>query len=351
MNLKKRVLLSAACLGYGLFGNSLTANANEPVDFSNQVTTASSYANVVAPGATSDEFVSFSDAAYCDDSCDSPSGCSSADDGLLGLGFVKKTSTCFDDFISPMTNPVYFEDPRSLSEVRFIFMNHNLPAGLGGNSVQVYAAQVRARLTERLSFIATKDGLIYTQSPILDSGFVDVAAGLKYNLYSDACAGQLLSAGFTYEIPMGSRKSLQGNGDGELNMFVTGGTRVGERAHWLSTSGLVQALDENASNSFMYWSNHFDYRLATKRPIYLFTELNWFNILSSGNAFSLPLEGGDLFNLGSPNITGNDIVTQGIGMKMKPKRNIETGIAYEFPLTERQGVLEDRLTLDLIIRY
>lgn len=72
--------------------------------------------------------------------------------------------------------------------------------------------------------------------------------------------------------------------------------------------------------------------------------------MSSGTAFG-PVEGGDLFNLGSAGVTGNDLVTQAVGAKLKPRRNTELGIAYEFPLTERKGLLEDRLTVDLIFRY
>lgn len=286
--------------------------------------------------------------AGCDGGCDS--ACGSKSDGLLGFGLIKQSERCFDDFISPMSNPVFFEDPRTLSEVRFIFLNHQLPVALGGNSVQVYAMQVRAALTERLSLIATKDGIINTQSPVLDSGFADVAAGLKYNLYRDPVAGRLLSAGMTFEIPAGSNRSLQGNGNGEFNFFATAGARVGERSHVISAMGLRVPGDENLENEIMYWSNHFDVQLGN-RPVYAFTEINWFHYLSSANAFPLPVEGGDLFNLGSPGVTGNDLVTQAVGLKAKPRRNIETGIAWEFPLTARQGLLDNRLTADLIIRF
>ena len=291
----------------------------------------------------------------CDTSCDS--GCNSGcdglggcDDGLLGYGLIKHSDSCFNDFISPMTNPVFFEDPRNLTEVRFIFLNHDLPGSLGGNSVQVYAMQVRAALTERLSLIATKDGFIYTQSPILDSGYADIAAGLKYNLYRDVCKGRLLSAGFTYEIPSGSNKSLQGNGNGELNLFVSGGTRIGDKAHWISTSGMREPMDTNLENRLFYFSNHLDRQLGD-RPLYAFTELNWYNYQSSGNAFPLSVEGGDLFNLGSPGITGNDLVTHAVGFKAKPRSNMELGIAWEYSMTKRDGLMDDRFTADWIIRY
>ena len=286
-------------------------------------------------------------ATGCDSGCDGLGGC---DDGLLGLGLIKRSDSCFDDFISPMTNPVFFEDPRTLSEVRFIFLNHDLPGSLGGNSVQVYAMQVRAALTERLSLIATKDGLIYTQSPVLDSGYADIAAGLKYNLYRDVCSGRLLSAGFTFEAPTGSNKSLQGNGNGELNLFISGGARLGSKSHWVTTSGMREPMDTNLENRLYYFSNHLDRQLGD-RPVYAFTELNWFNYQSSGNAFPLAVEGGDLFNLGSPGITGNDLVTHAVGFKAKPRRNMEVGLAWEYSLTKREGLLDDRLTADWIIRY
>jgi hypothetical protein len=283
----------------------------------------------------------------CDSGCD---GLGLGGAGLLGFGIIKPSDRSFDDFISPMSNPVFFEDPRNLTEVRFIFLHHTLPPVLGGNSVQVYAAQLRARLTERLSLIVTKDGLIYSQSPLIEPGFADVAAGLKYNLYRDAEAGRLLSVGAVYEIPMGSNRSLQGNGDGEFNFFVTSGMRLGERGHWVSASGLRAPVDTRAENRVSYWSNHFDYRLAN-RALYAFTEFNWFHWLSSGDAFPASIEGGDIFNLGSVNVTGNDIITQAVGMKAKPWSNVEAGVAYEFPLTERRGVLQDRLIVDLIFRY
>lgn len=269
---------------------------------------------------------------------------------LLGFGLVKRSDRSFDDFISPMTNPVFFEDPRTLTEARFIFIHHELPDFLGANSVQVYALQVRVALSKRLSLIATKDGLIYTQSPVLESGYADIAAGLKYNLFHRPEQGWLASVGFTYEAPSGSTKSLQGNGDGVLNVFSSFGMRLGSKAHLISTRGIRTPLDDSAENSVFYWSNHLDHQIGN-RPAYVFGELNWYNYLKSASAFPLPLEGGDLFNFGSPNVTGNDLVTGALGVKLKPKSNMELGVAWETPLTEREGILDHRFTMDWIVRY
>ncbi len=352
-----RWILSAgvviATLGKASAGQTLTENekllAPTVVQASCDVGTSCSSVCDGAPGCDSGicGCASGRDASCDNSGCDGLCGC---DDGLLGFGLIKHSDKCFNDFISPMTNPVFFEDPRTLSEVRFIFLNHNLPTSLGGNSVQVYAMQVRAAITERLSIIATKDGFIYTQSPVFDSGFADINAGLKYNLYRDVCKGRLLSIGGTFEAPTGSNKALQGNGNGELNLFVSGGTRIGEKAHWISASGLRQPMDTNLENSLFYFSNHLDRQIGD-RPLYAFTELNVYNYQASGTAFPLAVEGGDLFNLGSPNISGNNLVTNAVGLKAKPRANMETGIAYEYNLADRQGLMRDRLTVDWIIRY
>lgn len=96
-----------------------------------------------------------------------------------------------------------------------------------------------------------------------------------------------------------------------------------------------------------YWSNHLDRRMTNK--LYAFTELNWYNYMSSGTG--LPIAGGDLFNFGAPNMIGENIVTNAYGAKLKPNRNVEVGAAWEFPLTEFRGTLDNRLTADLIIRF
>ncbi|MCH5373225.1 MAG: hypothetical protein JJ992_04570, partial [Planctomycetes bacterium] len=97
-------------------------------------------------------------------------------------------------------------------------------------------------------------------------------------------------------------------------------------------------------------SNHFDQRLGN--AFYVFSEVNWYNWLSSGDTALLPtLEGLDLINRGAADVTGNDIVTGAIGLKYKPADRMEVGVAWEVPLTDRSDVLDNRLTVDLILRY
>ncbi|MCA9112433.1 MAG: hypothetical protein KDA52_20930, partial [Planctomycetaceae bacterium] len=99
-----------------------------------------------------------------------------------------------------------------------------------------------------------------------------------------------------------------------------------------------------------YWSNHVDHKFGNT-GFYLFGETNWYHWLQSGSAFPAPVEGLDLFNLGSVGVAGNDIVTGALGVKYKPTDNMEIGFAWEIPLTDRKDILQDRLTVDWIIRY
>jgi hypothetical protein len=277
-------------------------------------------------------------------------GCGACAPCRKRFGLILSTDTRFSDFISPISNPVFFEDPRSLTEARVIFLNQHTPPELGGDSFQVYAMQLRAALTERLSFIATKDGFIVSQSPLLDDGWADVAAGLKYGLWADPVSQTLLSVGLTYEMPVGSTRSLQGNGDGEFHLFLSGGAEIAENWHWISGTGFRLPSDSNEENQVWYWSNHLDRRLGNT-GLYALAELNWHHWLSEGDGFPLPIEGVDLVNLGSVGVEGNDVVTSAFGLAYKPGQLHELAIAYEFPLTDRRFILDNRLNVNLHLRY
>ncbi len=294
----------------------------------------------------------------CGDSCGE--GCGEQYNSLFGCAggcsltnmtsLIKKSDHCFDDFISPMTNPLFFEDPRTLTEARLIFANHKLPGTLGGHSAQLYAMQLRAAINEDVSIIATKDGFIVSDNPLLNDGWADISAGLKINVYKDVMSQTLLSVGATYEAPFGTPRSLQGNGDGEFHMFTTGGTKIFNDYHVLSGLGLRLPVDQNAESTSMYWSNHIDRRVGNSK-FYLLGECNWYHWLANGNAFPAAVSGLDLINLGSTSVDGTDVVTVAFGGKYKPNGNMELGIAWEVPASDRQDIMRDRLTVDWIIRY
>jgi len=286
----------------------------------------------------------------CGEGCESLFGnsCGSCLAGLTSL--LHKSDHCFDDFISPMTNPVNFEDPRTLTEARLIFVNHRVPAAVGGGTVQLYAMQLRAALNEDVSIIATKDGFFVSDNPIVSDGWANLAAGLKVNVFKDVAAQQIASVGTTFEIPLGSQSAYQGRGDGVFHMFATGGTQILDHYHLISATGFRLPVDQNAESTMMYWSNHLDRKLGNS-GFYLLGECNWYHWTVNGDSFPASVEGLDVINFGSRNVDGNSIVTGAIGVKYKPSGNTEIGVAWEAPLTDRQDILEHRLTVDWIIRY
>ena len=295
------------------------------------------------------QFASYgADSGGCDDSC-----CDDCCETKL-LGFIKPSDQCFVDFISPITNQYYFEDPRNLSELRFIFAHHVLPnrAPLVGGDAQLFVVHARAALTDRLSLIATKDGFLVTGADpvIVDDGWMDVSLGLKYNLYADPEAQQLVSAGIRYELPIGSPQTLQGNGDGVFDFFLTGGTAFGCYGHWISSAGFWIPADSQAESQAFYWSNHWDWQINGSR-VYALTEVNWYHWMRSGAGGVPGLEGLDVINLGSTGVAGNDIVTGAVGAKYKHSAYSELGFAWEVPLTDRRDIIDNRLTIDYILRY
>ncbi|MCA9240419.1 MAG: hypothetical protein KDA37_09475 [Planctomycetales bacterium] len=294
-----------------------------------------------------------SDCCGCDGCCDACGCCdccSCCDSGLLGLGLIKRSDHCFDNWISPITNPVFFEDPRTLTEARVIFLQHKVPGGAtAGGDVQLLAVQLRGAITERLSIIATKDGYAWSSNPVVQDGWADVALGLKYNLIRDTRNQVLVSTGVVYELPVGSTRTKQGNGDGEFHLFLTGGAQLCCDWHVLSAFGLRLPTNGFEEETSLYWSNHVDCHLG--HGFYALAEFNWYHWLEDGGNGIPGVSGGDLMNLGSTGIAGNNIVTGAFGVKYKPSGNYELGLAWENPLTQRRDLIENRLTLDLILRY
>jgi hypothetical protein len=271
-----------------------------------------------------------SDSLCCDSLCDG--GCDSvcAAGGFLSELSLRKSDHCFDDFISPMSNFVFFEDPRTLTELRPIFVHHNLPSRLGtlginGGETQLLAAQFRIALTERLSLIAVKDGYIWAQNEapldgLFNDGWADVTAGLKYNLVRDVETGTLMSIGGTYEIPLGDNRAFQSVGDGEFHLFTSYAKRLmSGDAHYMTTFGWRLPTDGDVQTESLHWSNHLDLRLT--KSVYAVAETVWWHWVGEASVpGSLPLGvgGQDLFNFPVNNVEGNNLVTQAVGMKYKP---------------------------------
>lgn len=280
--------------------------------------------------------------------CDEPADCDAGGHKCL-LGVFTPSDPCFSGFISPMTNPVHFEDPRTLTEARFIFLQQNVPAAVGGGDVRLFGLQIRGALTDRLSFVAAKNGFFTSSNTLIDDGWADRSVGLKYNLYRNSERQRLLSTGLAYEFPSGTGRTLQGNGDGVFHAYLTGGTQFRDCWHWISASGFRLPANTGEESQVWYWSNHVDRYLG--KGWYGLFEVNWYHWMRSGHNGINGVEGIDLWNFGSTGVAGLDLVTLAPGLKWKPTDLSEVGIAWEFPVGPRKFILQNRLTVDFIVRY
>lgn len=302
----------------------------------------------------------------CSAGCDGGCGCGCAGSScpLTGLfdtigsatsplGITLKSDRCFDRFIEPVTNSVFFEDPRSRTRLRFLFINQQVPQStpvLGDTDAQVFGLEATFALTERLSIIAQKDGWINIQSDGIghQDGWANLATGLKYVLIRDVENQFLLSGGFQYEWTNGSSEVFQGNGDGVWTPFLSVGKEFNCDTHFIGVTGFHLAAD-NADSSSWYYSLHVDHAITDK--LYGLIEMNGLHYIDDGTRLPADIEGGDLLNLGSTTAEGNYLMTMAFGGTYKINQNWETAAAYEIPLAGKGDIFDDRFTFTLSFIY
>jgi len=293
--------------------------------------------------------------------------------GLFGGGTGACESSCgrglfqsdhaFDGFISPVTNPFLFEDPRSLTEVRPIFLFQTAPSGnpgFRGGQMEFFGLQGRLALTERLSFVINKLGGVAIQPNDNTlgfedtTGFAEINLGPKYTFLRNEQTGTLAAGGLTFAIPTGSSKVFQDTGSLSLIPYLSFGQNFLRSSYgsfnFLSTTGYSFSVDDDRSD-FFYASLHLDYNIADANKIYPLIELNWTHYTKSGDVRNFGFEGRDLFNFGSRDVSGNDNLTLALGARYKFSECVQVGTGFEFPLVGRRDLLDFRWTADLIIRY
>jgi hypothetical protein len=274
----------------------------------------------------------------------------------------------------PISNPTLFDLALPGTNIHPIFIHQNLPSHVNttigdvpmGGDFQVYALQFEIALNERLSIVATKDGYVDLNPDgalwAEESGFANIAAGLKYAFLYDPASATVVSGTATFEIPTGNHSVFQGEGDGAVNLIVSG-LKLWERLQLAGAAGVHMELsDQLAHTSFV--SMHASYEV---HPLFIpLAELNWHHVLRPGDgnpnfgkqALGLvpavaTFEGSDLLNFGASNASDNrDLVTAAIGFRSRVAESVDLGFAYEVPLAnEHDGILEDRFTVDLVWKF
>jgi hypothetical protein len=272
----------------------------------------------------------------------------------------------FSRYVPPVTNPLFNETPFITTEVKPIYIYHDLPNDFitDGGNVNVVALQARLAITDRLGFIATSDGytwLDFNDNVSDDDGFNDIAAGLKYAVLSDPAAGRIFSVGARYTFPVGTLDAdgldLNGFGDGFVDVFATGAQLFG-KAQVQGSAGFQIAVSEK-NWSFFHGSLHGDYEILPG-----FFPLIEANIL-------VPVDGGNRLGVDDLNLTGTDIIdfgaddpetilTLAAGMRFRISDNMIFGAAFEKNVLENDidgtdgteaGVTNWRVTADVTIHF
>jgi len=220
-----------------------------------------------------------------------------------------------------------------------------------GGEVHVAALQARVALTDRLAFIATKDGFAW-HSPHLailpnESGYLNIAAGLKYALWQDRDKGRIVSGVLRFEVPIGSTHVFQGFSDGTVLPSLTAAWRFG-KAHLIADVGGQLPFRMSEQSTSVFYHVYADYSLL--RWLQPFFQISGQTFTSSGNGSlrvhlkgggTLPLgtaltalgapaqEGADVLNLGAPGISGTTQLALGGGIHVPLTKHVTWSTSYE----------------------
>ena len=284
-----------------------------------------------------------------------------------------------DGFIPPITMPYYFEEPFVTTGVSSYVLWHEFPddSAFAGGDTWVVAVQARVAITDRLAFIATKDGYAVIQpdgdSQLHDeNGFLDISGGFKYLLVSVPEKDFFLTPSLRIEAPVGQNKVFSGNGDGVAVPGISAAWGIAG-FHVLANLGARVPFANSQQTTSLFYNAQLDYALWTHFS--LFFSVNGLRYMASGNgklnvntkAFGgvhlttaqdvlypgvtdqLRWDANDVMNLGSEDVTGNNIVTLGVGGRVPINRHVSLGAAYEFPVTSRKDIFERRVTMNLLV--
>jgi len=280
-----------------------------------------------------------------------------------------------DGFVPPMMHPYLFEDPFITTGLSAWGIWHEFPGDsiLDGGHLWVAALQARLAITDRVAFIATKDGWV-DRNPGLhlleDSrGFADLAAGFKVALIDRPDIPFILTPSLRFETTTGSQDVVQGNGDGMLIPAVSAAWGRG-RFHVIGDVGMQIPLDPDAESTSVFYHLHLDY--AVHRFLVPFVEVGGFTYTDGGDGSNLvkirggdevpigvaqellgadPEEAYDYGSLGSKGMAGHTVVAGALGLRVPVNEHLVLGAAWEIPLSPSRDVLRQRASVNVTLEF
>ncbi len=268
----------------------------------------------------------------------------------------------FDTFASPVSNPFLFEDPRSLTEIKPLFLYQNIPGGtqfLNGGNMGFLGVQGRLAFTDRLSLVVHKfggQGLQPSGSSIFDgsTGFAEVWLGPKYTFLRDTENGAIMAGGLQFQIPIGDSSVAQNTGSLSLVPYFSYAQNF-LRSRSGSFNGIIGTGYSFSTNSqrsdYYYLSAHLDYDVMNKHRFYPLLEMNWlYNTTNGTSRPFFPFEGRDMINFGS-SARNTGLLTGAIGGRVKITQAISIGGTFEIPFAGSRGLFDNRWTIDMTWRF
>ena len=258
----------------------------------------------------------------------------------------------FGDFIDSVSMPLYAENPFIRSDVRIIYMYHEIPdhSALGGGDIQVLAAPIRLALCERAALLLWKDGYSWLDNGALgdNDGWNDFGVGLKVALYADAASKFIVSGGLKWEWVNGSEDALQGGDSQELAPFLSF-AKAWDRVYLMGSMTARCPMQPAAGNYSLLWNLHLDYALTeTFRPL---VELNGIHWMSNGD-FPGNADYLDVGSLGAHDVAGRDFFSMGLGFRWQALDWLSFGSTYEIPLERAHEHLQEyRLTFNTVLSF
>jgi hypothetical protein len=284
----------------------------------------------------------------------------------------------YEGFVAPVTMPYLFEDPFITSGANLVGIWHDFPnngnlnGGLKLGEAGIMALQLRLAITERLAFIATKDGLVIydADSPVLkdDEDLADISFGFKYALIKMEEDNFIFTPALRYQAPVGANRVFQGWGDG---VFIPSATLAWgiDNFHVIGGVGGQAAIDHDKNSDSFFYNLHLDYAVLPK--LVPFVEMNGMVWTRSGDGTAnlrtkigkVPVkaaqtlfgtgafEGADYANIGSSGITGKTLFTMAWGVRVPLTRNLSIGAAYERALQGKKNSFKQRVTVSTSFEF
>lgn len=287
---------------------------------------------------------------------------------------------------NPVGMPFLFEDPHITTGLNFVYVYHSLPSdgpvgpAFDGGSFQVVALQIRLAVTDKLAFIATKDGFPAIFDPGENSAVrpatevLDMTLGFKYALFETEDRDFIVTPALRYEIPLGSKKVFQGYGDGVMipsASFRWGMKRFGfENANVIGSLGGQIPIDSARNSDSIFYNIHLDYGFEIDNRVVKFIvpffEMNGLYYTGGGNGTNPiflsdaassalgvkkvplsaaqaalgtgPFEGVDVANLGSTGIAGESVFVLGGGVRVPMAWGLSAAAMYEGAVSGRKDL-------------